>query len=205
MRGVHYILSVAFLSYTASAFGLAAEGTAGAIRYSVYAPDWTWQGRDANVMAVLENTGGIVVDCTVSLRIPEPVLDHFGHDGAPFTGNSEPLSASVSVLPGATRRIAVTGLTAMHGHPLQEYALEVTIRADDRGVVVPYPLQTIRGQAVSEGAAVALGVPIGVALLFSAAFAAVLRGSSRPDAWKLAGPPAEEPTEPEPWINTTPK
>jgi hypothetical protein len=205
---VHWFQRIAgltLIAQSASAFGLAAEGVAGGVEYSVYAPDWTWQGRDANVMAVLENTSNSEISCHLSLVIPENVVDHFGRNGAPFAADSTPFTTEVTVPPGETRRVALTGLTALHGHPLQTYQLQVTIQADDDAALIPYPLQTIRGQAVSEGRAVALGVPIGVALLFSAAFALVLRTTAGPHAWKVAGPTAEEPAEPEPWIATTPK
>ncbi len=190
---------------THAAIALESEGDAAGVRYGVYAPDWTWQGRDANIMAVFENRTAAAVTCSITLIIPADQASHFGRNGGPATDESAPLVNEVFVPPGETRRVALTGVTALLGFPRQTYPLLLTLRVNDTETPIDYPLRTIRGQAVSEGLAVSLGLPISVALLFSAAFAAVLKRTGAPGAWKTVPHSATDPESPEPWINQTPK
>ena len=187
------------------AFALESEGDAAGIHYGVYAPDWTWQGRDVNIMAVFENRMDAAISCAVSLQIPDAHRNHFGRNGGPSTPDTALPSEVVMVAPGETRRVALTGITALHGFPRQTYPLALSLRINETETNIDYSMRTIRGQAVSEGRAVALGVPIGVALLFSAAFAFVLRRTGDPNAWKIVPKPTSEPDQPEPWINHIPK
>jgi len=202
---IRIIACVAVLVYGTPAFALESEGDVAGVHYEIYAPDWTWQGRDANIMAVFENRTDATASCAVSLIISEEYRDHFGRNGAAATPETSPLVEEIAVAPGETRRIALTGLTALHGFPRQTYPLILSIRVNETATSVDYPLRTIRGQAVSEGRAVALGVPIGVALLFSAAFAFVLRRTGNPDAWKIVPEPTPEPDQLDSWINQIPK
>jgi len=199
------VLALCLMTFAPCAFGLTSEGFVDDVFYSVYAPDWTWQGRDANIMAVFENSTNSIASCSISLVVLKDHVDHFGRNGAPATPETIPLSTEISVPPGETRRIALTGFTALHGFPRQTYPLVLSLRINDTPTSVEYPLRTIRGQAVSEGRAVALGVPIGVALLFSAAFAFVLRRTGDRDAWKTVPLSTPEPDHPESWIHQTRK
>ena len=188
-----------------SADALESESDAAGVHFGVYAPDWTWQGRDINVMAVFENTSASPTTCAITLEIDSDHVDHFGRNGAPSSPDSGPLVSEVSVPPGETRRIALTGITALNAFPRQVYPLILRVSVDDADIRIDYPMRTIRGQAFSEGRVIALGVPIRVALLFAVAFAAVLRKSGDSDAWKTVPHSAAEPEVPEPWINQPPK
>lgn len=191
---------ICWLAFASCAFGLTANGVVDNVSYSIYAPDWTWQGRDANIMAVFENKTDSAATCSISLVVLHEHADYFGRNGAPTTPETSPLSTEISIPPGETRRVALTGFTALHGFPLQTYPIVLSLRINENPISVDYPLRTIRGQAVSEGRAVALGVPIGVALLFSAAFAFVLRRAGDADAWKKVPASTPEPDHPESWI-----
>ncbi len=204
-KRIALIIGVVAVATSPPAGALESEGDAAGIHFSVYAPDWTWQGRDANIMAVFENRSDAIATCAISLTMAEDHAGHFGRDGGPTTEETPPLVEEVSVAPGETRRIALTGLTALHGFPRQTYPLSLTLAVNDTETKIDYPLRTIRGQAVSDGLAVSLGLPIGVALLFSVAFAAVLFSTSAPGAWKTIPKPTPEPNQSEPWINQTPK
>ena len=184
---------------------ISSEGDVAGIHYAVYAPDWTWQNRDVNIMAVFENNTESAATCSLSLGVLSEHADHFGRDGAPTTPETAPLRTELSVPPGETRRVALTGITALHGFPRQTYPLSLSLRVNDNAISIDYPLRTIRGQAFSEGLAVALGVPIGVALSFCAAFVFVLRKTGDPDAWKKVPVSTPEPDHPEPWIHETRK
>ncbi len=187
------------------AAALESEGDLAGIQFSIYAPDWTWQGRDVNVMAVFENPTAVAATCAIALEFDGEQVNHFGRNGAPITPDSGPLVNEVSVPPGETRRIALTGITALNGFPRQVYPLTLRVDVNASETRIAYPMRTIRGQAFSEGRAIALGIPIGVALIFAVAFAAVLRKSGDPDAWKTVPAPATVPEKPESWINQIPK
>lgn len=199
------LFGAAFIGVAIPAAALESEDDVAGIHVGVYAPDWTWQGRDINVMAVFENPTAAPATCAIAVEFDGEHVNHFGRDGAPMTSDAEPLVREVSVPPGETRRIALTGITALNGFPRQVYPLTLRVQVNDAEVRIAYPMRTIRGQAFSEGRVIALGVPIGVALIFAVAFAAVLRTSGEPDAWKTVPAPATESEHPESWINQIPK
>ena len=65
-----------FVSPTVWAF--TQSGTLGNLTYTVYAPAWTWQNRDINVLVVLENNGVDPVDTRLQLVLPRGKEEHFG-------------------------------------------------------------------------------------------------------------------------------
>jgi len=180
---------------------LTQEGRVGDVAFAVYAPDWTWQKRDVNVLVVLKNDGTAPVDALVEVVLPPGKHDDFVVD---TSKNPEPLHCAATLPPKETVRLGFTGITAKDGVPLQTYAFAVEITAGDRETAVAYPLRTIRGEVVGGSRWAALLVPGGVALVWCVAFALLFRRFSKPGAWKKPSEPFAEPVDKEPWIDQNP-
>ncbi len=165
------------------------------VAVTVFAPDWTWQNRDVNILLVLENDASAPRDVSVSLVLPPGNEDDFEiPEGAEVT-------RTVKLNPDDTVRQAFTKITARPGPKLQTYEFAIDVSVNGEQATVLYPLQTIRG-AVSRGAVwVALLVPCGVALMWCIAFALALKHFARPGAWKAPSEALKEPEHKEPWID----
>ncbi len=187
-----------------SAAALVESGELRESHFTVYAPDWTWQKQDINILAVFDNPTQDVVTHTVELVIPETFRGQFGHRG---TASIPPdvLTRSVTVPAGTTARTAITGVTALDGFPLQRYplTLRVTQESTAAEVEVAYELQTIRGAAVNPGKW-ALYLPVGVALLFCIVFALVISRFADRGAWKRVSVPLTEAGDAPAWVNEEP-
>jgi len=197
--------TIALLLITAlPAAALVHSGRSGETAFSVYAPDWTWQKGDINILVVFENPAPGPVRHTVELVLPEAFRDHFGHAGAaPIPAAA--LTRTVDVPAGATARTALTKITALDGVALQRYPLmlRVTREGEARAEEVPYALQTVRGAAVNPGQW-ALYVPAGVALAFCIAFALMFRRFAAPGAWKRPSEPIVCPENQPGWVEQEP-
>jgi len=172
---------LAWLLMSVPALALTETGALGDLRYSLYAPDWTWQGRDVNILAVFENGGSEPAEVTVRLILPPGKDDDFDYKG--------PEVVTATVPPGESIRKAFTNVTARVGFPRQEYQFAFEVACGDRSAHVPYAMRTIRGQAFSGGKYVALFVPAGVALVWCIVVALVMRRFANPGAWKTPSPP----------------
>jgi hypothetical protein len=199
-----------------AAWALSHSGEVGGAGFTVYAPDWTWQKRDINILVVLDNPGAAPAEFTLDLTFPEGKEDHFGYIGKdkktyPYvdeTGQSHPIPAealhlTTSVSAGGSERQAFTNITAFAGVPRQEYAFGITVRCGGETVQVPYPVQTVRGAVVPPGK-LALFLPGGIALAWCLVFAFVVRRFARRGAWKVASEPIKASEEREAWIDQTP-
>lgn len=165
------------------------------LRFTVYAPDWTWQDRDINVLIVLENRSGVPADVSVTLSLPPGKQDHFEYQGD--------TRATITVPPGKVLRHAFTNIRALGGVPRQVYPFELSVEHDGRRVQVPYPMRTIRGAAVSPGKW-ALFLPVGLALLWCMVFVLVMGRIALPRAWRTSTEPVTFPEHRELWIDREP-
>ena len=196
------------LSFDAAA--LTANGVVDDVAYSVYAPDWTWQNRDVNVLVVLENRSDAPREVRVQFGIPRDRLADFGVAGKPVAPDETKTTAEAHLGPKESTRLAFTEITPLAARadgskvPLGDYALSLRIQFDDVSATVPYPLRTIRGQAFSGGRWVALLAPTAVALVWCLAFALALRRFAATGAWKKPPSPVNEPEKKEPWIDRNP-
>lgn len=165
----------------------------GPLTWSVYAPDWTWQGKTANILVVVDNPTDDEVTADVHLTLPEGKEGDFE-----FKGDA---TVSLTIPPGESVRGAFTNIVAKGGVPLQTYAFTLSASCGGVSSTVDYPLKTIRGQAFSGSWVVALFVPAGFALAWCIAFAVALRGFDGAGAWKRVPEPVGEPENLEAWIN----
>jgi len=172
-----------YLAAAGSAHALEETGRVGGIEFAVYAPDWTWQKRDANVLVVLENTGRGAADAAVKLSLPAGKEHHFAYAG--------PETLAATLEPGEIVRKAFTQIRALSGVPRQTYSLELTFESDGTRVVVPYSLRTIRGAAVGVGTW-AIVFPVVIAGVWCLVFFIALRLLAGPGAWLRTGKAIEE-------------
>lgn len=184
---------------------LTESGTAGDVRFTVYAPDWTWQKQNVNVLFVLSNQGVTPQDVTVAIELPQGKESHFQRPTR-TEGDREvpaPLEREVRVSPGETVRQALTDIRALDGVPRQVYDFTVIVRCGEAVVRVPYSLATVRGAAVSS-AKWALFLPVVVALVWSVLLAAGMLWTTERHAWLTPGKPVLIAGEREAWIDQTP-
>ncbi|HOZ49106.1 MAG TPA: hypothetical protein PLO37_19630 [Candidatus Hydrogenedentes bacterium] len=180
------------------AFGVAAlttTGSLGEVAYAVYAPDWTWQKRDINVLVVLDNHGPRTADVYVGLVFPSRKADHFV-----YSGDTETV---IQALPGESTRYAFTNIQARDGVPRQIYDFALTFSCGGVTTRVPYAVRTIRGAAVNSGQW-ALYVPLAIALVWSLVFACVLPRLAGRGAWRRPGEAVKSAEDREAWIDQTP-
>jgi len=172
------------------------SGTIGNVTFAVYAPDWTWQKRDINILVVLENGGAEAAEVALELVFPQGREDHFDYDG------ERRMSAVVPA--GGSGRLAFTNILAVDGVPRQVYDFDVALSSDGRETNVAYAVRTIRGAVVSPGKW-ALFVPGGLALAWCIVFAFVVARFARPGAWLVPSAPVGEPEKAESWIHQKPR
>jgi len=146
---------------------------------TIYAPDWVWQKRDINILLIARNSSDQPVDWTVRLEFPKGQVDHFD-----YTGNKE---KSVYVPPRGTGRASFAGIVARDGIPTQTYNFRMYFTNGTNTLSLTYPVQTVRGAAVS-GGNWALYFPVGITLLWCLVFAAALRTMAAPGAWRQIPP-----------------
>lgn len=167
----------------------------GELECTVYAPDWTWQNRDINILVVLENHSDSPTEAVLTLGFPPGKEDHFEYPGE--------TCAVLKVPPGSTVRHAFTNIRALAGVPRQTYPFRLLVEHAGRTSEVPYPMQTIRGAVVSPGKW-ALILPVGLALLWCIVFAAAMSRLAQPRAWRTSADPATLPEASASWINQEP-
>ncbi len=178
------------------AFAMTQTGTLAGVDYQVFAPDWTWQKRDINMLVVLSNRQEADVTVDLDLAFPESKEDHFSHAGQ--------RAAQIIVPPHETVRHAFTAITALDGYPLQVYEFSLGLGVRGQDIAISYPVKTIRGAAVRPGQW-ALYLPAGLALLWSLVFMGVLPRFATRGAWRVPGKPVRVEEEPEAWIEQTTK
>jgi len=178
------------------AAGLERTGQLGNLQYTVYAPDWSWQKRDLNILFVLANTGAEPLEARVGLAFPPERCDH-------FKVPPEGVSTSADVPAGGVVRCALTNVECLDVAPPQLYDLDLEVRAGRAQARVPYRLRTIRGAAVNS-ALWALVLPVFVALAWSLLFAVVLRRLAPPGSWRSSNPPLAVSEDREAWIDQSP-
>ena len=186
------VLAAVVTGIQPDAHALTASRTLGDLNLTVYAPDWTWQKRDINVLVVLDNSGTDPAEATLSFQFPPGKEEHFAYDGEQ--------SVSVTVPPGDTVRHAFTDIHAIDGVPRQVYGFTLNVIHAGRDAQIPYPVRTIRGAAVSPGKW-ALLLPGGIALAWCIVFATVVRRFAEPRAWRTPSAPVPEPERGEPWMS----
>lgn len=175
---------------------LTQTGSVGDLRFSVYAPDWTWQKRDINILAIFENAGDIDAEVTLNLVFPPGKEEHFAYEGSRET--------TITVPSGETVRHAFTNILALDGVPRQVYDFELIVKCAGNETRVAYPVRTIRGAVVNPGKW-ALVLPGGIALAWCIVFALVVRRFAQPRAWLVPSAPVSEPDKVESWMNLEPK
>jgi hypothetical protein len=180
------------------------SGQLGETPFTVYAPDWTWQKRDINILVVFENPTEEPVERTVELVVPEEFRDYFGHKGAAGF-DVEVLTRTVTVPPNETARTAITGITALEGFPLQRYPLALQIAGEGGAQPqnVTFELQTIRGAVVNPGKW-ALYLPVAVALAFCLVFALLISRFAERGAWKRPSAPVTTTSDVPDWVDQEP-
>ena len=183
------------------AIGLTETGSVDGIEYAVYAPDWTWQKRDVNILVVLENSGSEPAEVTLDLVFPPGKESHFQYEANGDELN--PTRVEVTVPAGGTARRAYTNIRALDGVPRQTYQFELLIRVGGRVARVAYPVRTIRGAMVSPGKW-ALLAPGAVALAWCIVFALAATRFASARAWRTPSTPIDEPEQAEPWIDLEP-
>lgn len=188
--------TLAFLvASSLEAAALTESGTVGNVYFTVYAPDWTWQKQNVNVLFVLTNQAATPQDATVALELPQGKETHFK--------TPSPTESTAHIPSGETVRQALTNVFACDGVPLQTYDFSVSVRCGDSVARMAYPLSTIRGAAVSS-AQWALFLPAIVALVWSLLFAVVMSRTAERHAWLTPSKPTAISEEREAWIDQTP-
>jgi len=189
------VMLVAVYCIEPHAHALTQAGSIGDLRFTVYAPDWTWQKRDINILVVLENGGVEPVDVSLDLVLPPGKEDHFAFD--------KPTHIDVSVPSGETVRHAYTDIRALDNVPRQTYEFEIRLSLAGREIGVAYPVRTIRGAMVNPGKW-ALFAPAAVALAWCVVFAVVVSRLAVRGAWRRPGRRVAEPEKTDSWIDMEP-
>jgi len=187
-----FLTLIAACSIQPQARALTQTGSVGDLNFSVYAPDWTWQKRDINILAIFENAGDEDAEVTLNLVFPRGKEDHFTYDGSRKT--------RLTVPSGETVRHAFTNILALDGVPRQVYDFKLTVKYAGHETRVAYPVRTVRGAVVNPGKW-ALVLPGGIALAWCIVFAAVVRRFAQPKAWLVPSTPVSEPDKAESWMN----
>lgn len=152
MRALTATLVYIFL-HTSSAFAFQSAVTAGSVRATFFAPDWTWQkssaasemGADVNVLGTLENVADIPVEVSVSLRLPPP-------ESGFAAGADTQLTQIVSLQPGEIRRLAFVQIAALGTAPVGTHPFQLALAAGGERRVLPFSVRAIRGAVVSQSA-----------------------------------------------------
>lgn len=162
---------------------------------TAYAPAWTWQKQNINILVVVENGGGAARDVSLAILLPPGQEDHFTYEGGQDT--------ILTVPAGGRVRHAFTNITARDGVPRQEYIFTLTVQAAGASLAIPYPVRTVRGAAVNPGKWAAF-LPAGVAAAWCLVFLVVLARYAAPGAWRRPGEPMREPEDVDAWITNRP-
>lgn len=180
----------AFLLLPTRVMAFEAAAALGNLSITVYAPDWTWQNRDINLLVVARNAGALPQTLSLTLHWPEGAEDNFRYAGEPVK--------SVTIPPGGTERVSFAGITALVRG--REYRFRLVASASGEEACFEYPVKTIRGAVLGSGNG-ALYLPAGIALAWCIAFAVLLRRFAAPGAWRKPGPPITLPENPPAWIH----
>lgn len=183
------------LAMPAASHALTRTGAVGNVQYTVYAPDWTWQDREVNILVVLHRLVEEDLPVNVSLVFPPGKEADFT-----YSGKTE---VDTVLTESGRYRDAFVGIKPLATAPRQVYPFRIRVRSGGEEAVVEYPLRTIRGAAVSPGKWAVL-LPVAVALAWCFVFLFVLRRLSAPGAWRRPAAPLSEPETVEPWINRIP-
>jgi hypothetical protein len=191
-------LAAALLLMAETACAFTHTFTAGDTEITVYGPDWTWQGRDINILLIARNHGESAAAFTFTLNMPEEAARLFVYGGE--------MTRSLRVAPGKTARECFAGIQARTGISTDACVLrlEVADNAARAPVHIEYPVSTIRGAAVRPGVW-ALYLPAGIALAWCLIFFLVLRRLARPGAWRNKPDAVRETADAPPWIHDRPE
>jgi len=173
------ILLFIALLFPVAASGLTERCEIDGVRVTIYAPDWTWQRQNVNVLVVAENESAAPRSVEIELVAPAGKEAHFEFNRA--------TTLDLDVGPGETVRKAITDVYAKDDVPRQVYDFAFAIHGGGETLRVPYPLRTVRGAAVTS-ATWALYLPVIVALVWSVLFALILPRLSSRGAWRRAEP-----------------
>ncbi len=178
-----------------SAHALTASTDLGDVSVTVYAPDWTWQKQDINVLVVARNDGSTAAEVTLHLTFPAD-----GESDFTFAGSRE---QTIVVPPSESVRAAFTNITALDGVPRRTYTFEIVAESAGMSNTIAYPVRTIRGAAVGTSTVAAL-IPAVLAALWCFVLLAVMPRFGLPGAWRTPSASIAQPSETEPWIDRTP-
>ncbi len=187
-----FIATILVLILSPSAVAFTHTEHAANTSVTVYAPDWTWQKRDVNILIILRNEGARSDVVTLDVAMPSGMEDHFS-----FGGESV---CEVEVPPGGLARASFAGIVALDHVRPQDYVFEIGIAHHGSRQAIAYPLKTIRGAAVRPGKW-ALYLPVGVALLWCVVFAGVLGRMAPAGAWRKKRGKALPDASAPPWVD----
>ena len=174
---------------------LTSSAELGVLSVTVYAPDWTWQEQDINVLAVARNGGDAPAEVIVRLNFPADGESDFRYAG--------PREQTVAVPPGGSVRAAFTNITALDGVPRRTYAFEIVAESAGVSNAIAYPVRTIRGAAVGTSTLAAL-IPAVLAALWCFVLLAVMPRFGLRGAWRTPSASIAQPSETELWIDRVP-
>jgi hypothetical protein len=129
------------------------------------------------------------------LDLPKGKSDDFDYKGR--------TEIDTTVTGTAKTRSAFVGIKPLSKAPRQKYTFRVRVLPPGGEAVIYYPLQTIRGAAVSPGRLAVL-LPAGIAAAWCIVLAIFLARNSARGAWYTPSEPATEPEAPEEWITRNP-
>jgi len=167
------------LFFPVAASGLTERCEIDGVHITIYAPAWTWQRQNVNVLVVAENESAAPRSIQIELLAPAGKEANFEFNNA--------TTLDLEVAPGETVRKAITDIYAKDGVPRQVYDFTFAIRGGGETVQIAYPLRTVRGAAVTS-ATWALYLPVIVALVWSVLFALILPRLASRGAWRRAEP-----------------
>ena len=188
-------LGLALIAACSTAHALTASAGLGDVSLTVYAPDWTWQKQDINVLVVVVNKG--VAPAEVMLRLDFPA------DGESDFKYAGPREQTVAVPPGESVRAAFTNITALDGVPRRTYTFGIVAESAGVSNSITYPVRTIRGAAVGASTLAAL-IPAVLAALWCLVLLAVMPRFGLHGAWRTPSASIAQPYEIEPWIDRVP-
>ena len=186
------LLVVLCCSAFAPAWGLTATGEVAGVAYSIYAPAWTWQKRNINILIKAENKTTEPRTLTVRLHLPANAPDAFQ---APDDSKGK----TAELQPGAVKRVAIVNVKARAEKPLGDYVFRITLAAGGQKTQLDYPVKTVRGAVVRPGIWVAL-LPVVITLAWCVVFILVLPRYAAAGAWRKPGPAIAPPSKLEEWI-----
>ncbi|MDX9976355.1 MAG: hypothetical protein RBU21_25495, partial [FCB group bacterium] len=165
------------------------------VEYTIYAPDWTWQNREVNILVVLSGAGDKLQPVKLNLVFPEGKAEDFEYKGK---------TEIATAIDGSMReRHAFVGIKPLSSAPRQVYPFQIRLQTAGGEAVVDYPLRTIRGAAVNPGVLAVL-LPAGVAAAWCIVLLVALNKMAARGAWRTPSPQATEPEAPEAWITRNP-